>query len=572
MIDFKNFALKPEIQQALSDLGFTQPTEIQSKAIPLLLNSNTIDFHGQAQTGTGKTLAFGIPLIQSIDTTQNVTQALIVAPTRELVVQICQSLRSVAKHLRISVEPIYGGAGMHEQISALKKGAHIVVGTPGRLNDHLRRGTLVLKKLKTLVLDEADIMLDMGFKEEVDEILAQAATDRQIWLFSATVKPGIQDIIRSHMKQTVSVKTAAQKPGTSNTQQFFAVVSSKDRMAALSRFIDAAPSFYGFIFCQTKLLTAQVAEQLMRSGYKVNSLHGDMSQAQRNRVIAQFKKREFAILVCTDVAARGIDVSDVTHVVNYSLPEDQESYVHRIGRTGRAGKEGIAISFIGQSQVRYIKTLENKFKLQIKPISVPSFETIAQLRITQAQEYMHSLTNSQDASYCITQLKQAALALDHSEMATVVAHLLNDKFCNQLKDQNTLSFTPAEKINMDQMEKNGQSEVVIFLGIDDGLTQSELMEFLEKESPVDVNDFGRVRVIKKRSFIKISPEQAEQLVEAIKGKMIAGKRIRASVAIDTGYEPGRSRSDRSERSERRGHGGSSRREGHSSMSRRGSRR
>lgn len=539
MIQFKDFSLHPEITQALTDLGFTKPTEIQSKAIPLLLSSEAIDFHGQAQTGTGKTLAFGIPLIQHIDVQQKHTQALIVAPTRELVVQICQSLNVIAKRLRISIEAIYGGAGMHEQINALKKGVHIVVGTPGRLNDHLRRGTLNLSKLKTLVLDEADIMLDMGFKEEMDEILANAPKERQIWLFSATVKPGINDIMRSHMHKTVSVKTDKQKVGASNTEQFFSVVPSKDRLTALFRFIDAAPSFYGFIFCQTKLLTAQIAEQLMKAGYKANALHGDMSQVQRNRVIAQFKKREFTILVCTDVAARGIDVADVTHVINYSLPEDQESYVHRIGRTGRAGKEGIAISFVGHSQMRYIKTLEQKFKLTIKPINVPGFEQIAQLRIGQAINYLTAMQEGKNNSYCISKLLEHSMQCSKDQLALAVAQLLNDKFCNQLNEQHNVSFTSVDKMNFDKSSSSSeeQSEVAIYLGADDGLTQDELMEFLEKESPVDPKEFARVRIIKKRSFLKVAPEQAEKIVSAIKGKMLAGKRVRASVSVDSGYEP-----------------------------------
>lgn len=564
MNQFKDFQLRPEINQALADLGFTEPTEIQSKAIPLLLASKAIDFHGQAQTGTGKTLAFGIPLIHGIDTSAKHTQALIVAPTRELVVQICQSLRQVASHMKLSIEPIYGGAGMQEQMYALKRGVQIVVGTPGRLNDHLRRGTLNLGKLKTLVLDEADIMLDMGFKEEMDEILTYAPAGRQIWLFSATVKPGISDIMRSHMKDTVSVRAGKQNQvGSANTKQFFAVVSMRDRLTALSRFIDAAPQFYGFIFCQTKMLTAQIAEQLMMSGYKANALHGDMSQAQRNRVISQFKKREFTILVCTDVAARGIDVADVTHVVNYSLPEDQESYVHRIGRTGRAGKEGIAISFVTSSQVRYVKTLERKFKVEIKPINVPGYEEIAQLRIAQGADYLHSIAQATtDTSYCVTQLRTIASKLSQPELTNAVVSLLNEKFCKDMKEQNSVTFTPVDKMNFDHSygdSQNGQAdvaEVTIFLGLDDGISQEDLVDFLKQESPFDPQDFARIRVIKRRSFIKVMPEQAEPLVEAIKGKMLCGKRIRAAVTVDTGFEP-----DHGKRERRGGFRGARRDEG-----------
>lgn len=537
---FSDLSLRPEIMRALETLGFTTPTEIQGKAIPVLLGAQAKDFHGQAQTGTGKTLAFGIPLVQTINPSLKQTQALIVAPTRELVVQICQSLRQVAQYMGISIEAVYGGAGMQEQVFALRKGVHIVVGTPGRLNDHLRRGTLSLANLKTLVLDEADIMLDMGFKEEMDDILEHAPAERQIWLFSATVKPGISDIMRTHMRNTVSIRAGQQQTGSANTKQYFAVVGNRDKLTALSRFIDAAPTFYGFIFCQTKLLTAQIAEQLMQSGYKANALHGDMSQAQRNRVIAQFKNREFTILVCTDVAARGIDVADVTHVVNYSLPEDQESYVHRIGRTGRAGKEGIAISFVTSSQVRYIKTLERKFKVEIKPINVPSFEEIAQLRVQSALDHLLAIaTPANDNSYCVKKLNVEVAGYSQNQLMHAVVSLLNEKFCKEMKDQANVTFAKAEKINMDDFDaqQSDVAEVTIFLGLDDGVTQEALVDFLAAESPLSPQDYARVRVIKRRSFIKVAPDQAEKLINAIKGKMLCDQRVRAAISVDHGFEP-----------------------------------
>lgn len=536
MTQFKDFSLRSEITRALDDLGFTQPTEIQRKAIPLLLSENNVDFHGQAQTGTGKTLAFGIPLVHTIDVGTKAPQALVVAPTRELVVQICQSIRQVAAHMSISIVPIYGGSSMMEQISALKKGAHIVVGTPGRLNDHLRRKTLSLNKLRTLVLDEADIMLDMGFKEEVDEILEYAPENRQIWLFSATVKPGISDIMRKHMKEAVSVKCSKEQVGSANTKQYFTVVSMRDRLKALSRFIDAAsPTFYGFIFCQTKLLTAEVAEQLVKAGYKANALHGDMSQMQRNRVIKQFKDREFTILVATDVAARGIDVPDITHVVNYSLPEDQESYVHRIGRTGRAGKEGIAISFIRASEVRYIKTLEKKFKVAISPINVPTFEEMAQLRIANAAEYIKTVNADAAAvpTYMAAQKLQSLVdSYSAKEVAKLAVSLLSEKFLKDMKEQDGVSFASIEQMDMNQMEKDGQSEVAIYLGTDDGIEKDDVVEFLKQHTKLDEHDCSRVRVIKRRSFLKLPPAQAEQVVAAIKGKSLCGNKVRAAVSID----------------------------------------
>ncbi len=534
---FKNLSLSPNIAKALDTLGFLKPTEIQSKAIPMLLTSKKVDFHGQAQTGTGKTLAFGIPLIQTIDESNNTTQALIVAPTRELVVQICQSLKSVAQYMNISIEAIYGGVSMEDQIRALRKGAHIVVGTPGRLNDHLRRKTLNLQTLKTLVLDEADIMLDMGFKEEVDEILKYASNDRQIWLFSATVKQGIHDIMQRHMKNPVSVRVSQQNVGTSNTAQFFSIVPMRDRIAALSRFIDSVPEFYGFIFCQTKILTAEVAEHLMRRGYKANALHGDMSQVQRNRVIKRFKQREFTILVATDVAARGIDVSDTTHVINYSLPDDQESYIHRVGRTGRAGKEGVAITFVSHSDVRRIGSLQRMFKLTINPLDVPTADTIAQVRINQATEYLASTIAHQEKTTPYHSQLQALVAnYSQTELAHAVASFLDEKFLGYINSDQEIKFTsssqPSHNYSSDSNENSGLQEIYLNVGSDDGLTKQDIIDFLKKNSSIQENQCEKIKVIKRRTFIVVPIDLVTSIKSTLQGQTLGGRKVRVDLTQD----------------------------------------
>lgn len=532
---FKNLSLAPNIARALETLGFSKPTEIQSKAIPMLLTSKKVDFHGQAQTGTGKTLAFGIPLIQTIDETNHTTQALIVAPTRELVVQICQSLKSVAQYMNISIEAVYGGVSMEDQIRALRKGAHIIVGTPGRLNDHLRRKTLNLQTLKTLVLDEADIMLDMGFKEEVDEILKYASNDRQIWLFSATVKQGIHDIMKRHMKNPVSVRVSQQNVGTSNTSQFFSVVPMRDRIAALSRFIDSVPEFYGFIFCQTKILTAEVAEHLMRRGYKANALHGDMSQVQRNRVIKRFKQKEFTILVATDVAARGIDVSDTTHVINYSLPDDQESYVHRVGRTGRAGKEGVAITFVSHSDVRRIGSLQRMFKLTINPLDVPTADTIAQVRIKQATEYLASTISDREKTTPYHSQLQALVAnYSQTELAHAVASFLDEKFLGYINSDQEIKFSsssqPSNNYSSDSHAiGSGLQEIYLNVGSDDGLTQQDIIDFLKKNSSIQENQCEKIKVIKRRTFIVIPIDLVASIKSSLQGQTLGGRKVRVDL-------------------------------------------
>ena len=527
---FKELPLHPQILTTLDGLGFTQPTDIQGKAIPMLLGSKRVDFWGQAQTGTGKTLAFGIPLIHGINPQDKRLQALIVAPTRELVVQIMQSLRPIAQPMGITVDAIYGGASMRDQINSLKRGLHIVVGTPGRINDHLNRKTLSLAHLKTLVLDEADIMLDMGFKEEMDEILAAAPDERQIWLFSATVKPGINQIMHEHMQNTVSVSASKQQVGASNTKQYFSMVPHRNRFEALCRFIDSNPSFYGFIFCQTKILTAELAEKLAAAGYPANALHGDMSQGLRNAVIKKFKNKDFNILVATDVAARGIDVSDLTHVINYSLPNDHEGYVHRIGRTGRAGKEGIAITFIGgKNELRHVKMLERKFKLVINPIDVPTAQDIQKVYLQRACDYLETL--AQKNSTVAPEIEAAVRCFEPAELTNIVIATVAEKFFPATrKDDFHFTNISSQSFEDGHVADDGLQELMIHLGTDDGISREDVADFLAQEGGIDSDSLEKLKVIKRRTFIKLPAEMAEALMQKLKGKSINGKKTRITVA------------------------------------------
>lgn len=528
MKQFKDFVLAAPVQQTLDTLGFTEPTEIQRKAIPALLAASKVDVHGQAQTGTGKTLAFGIPLLHRIDTKSKKTQALVVAPTRELAVQIYESLKPFAQAMGISIEPIYGGMSMELQMRALKRGVQIVIGTPGRLNDHVRRRTLDLTGISTLVLDEADIMLDMGFKEEMDEILACAAKDREIWLFSATVKPGINAIMREHMKDPISLRVSKQNVGTVSTKQYFCAIPMKSRLAALCRFIESAPEFYAFIFCQTKILTSDVAEQLLLRGYKVGALHGDMSQTQRNGVIKKFKNKEITIVVATDVAARGIDIANLTHVINYSLPEDHESYVHRVGRTGRAGKEGVAITFIGRSEMRLIQMIQRKFNVVIEPLDVPSREQIVKGRIAQINEWLAQEQGHQKVAQVPQELMTMLHQLSEEEVRSHLAVLLYDKFLAtfmQEADVITGSAHPAQR--SDEMS---QQEFYITVGLDDqGLTKEVVINHLLSLGIIQEDQIIKVRSIKRRTFIEVVPEKVSAVIDALQGTTLVGRRIRAQM-------------------------------------------
>jgi len=526
---FKDFSLAAPIQHTLDTLGFTEPTEIQRKAIPALLAQSKIDVHGQAQTGTGKTLAFGIPLLHRIDTKSKKTQALVVAPTRELALQIYESLKPFAQAMGISIEAIYGGMSMELQMRALKRGVQIVVGTPGRLNDHVRRRTLDLMTISTLVLDEADIMLDMGFKEEVDEILACAAKDREIWLFSATVKPGISAIMRDHMSDPISLRVSKQNVGTASTKQYFCAIPMKSRLSALCRFIESAPEFYAFIFCQTKILTSDVAEQLLLRGYKVGALHGDMSQAQRNNVIKKFKNKEITIVVATDVAARGIDIANLSHVVNYSLPEDHESYVHRVGRTGRAGKEGVAITFIGRSEMRLIQMIERKFNLKIEPLEVPSREQIIKGRVAQINEWLAQEQGHQKVAQVPQDLMAMLKQLSEEEVRTHLAVLLYDRFLATFMQEPDVvagSAHPAQQ----RSDEERQQEFYITVGLEDqGCTKDAVIEHILGLGIVQEDQIIKVRSIKRRTFIEVVPDKVSAVIDALQGTMLAGRRLRAQM-------------------------------------------
>ncbi len=542
MATFKAFNLKPELQRALDELGFTEPTDIQEKAIPLLLSGKKIDFHGQAQTGTGKTLAFGIPLLQRIDPLQKVPQAIVVAPTRELALQIADSISQVARYSGIAIDVIYGGVSMEDQIRRLKKGVQIVIGTPGRLNDHLRRKTLSLSAIRTLVLDEADIMLDMGFKDEIEEIMNYIPSTREIWLFSATVKQGISDIMKKHMHDTVSVIINKQV-SSQNTVQFFCIVPFRSRLPALARFIESDPDFYGFVFCQTKVLTSEIAEQLIRRGYNVGALHGDLSQVQRNAVIKKFKQKDITIVVATDVAARGIDVANLTHVINYSLPEDFESYVHRIGRTGRAGKQGIAITLISKTELRLLQQIQRRFHLTVNPIDVPSREQLVAVRLKAAQAYSSALSNISAVPY-YEEIEQVLKPLTQEQKQSLLIHLMSDKFLKTL-DLEEIPFT-----HMDRGGAAEQSqEIYISVGTDDNVTRDDIRDFLLKSGVVTQEQIQTVRVIKRRSFVKLNSDCSPELLTALRGQYLGGRRVNVNLTcvINEGGGGFRPRGDNRER-------------------------
>lgn len=381
MASFKDLGLSDEILKAIGELGFETPSEIQEQAIPHLIEEET-DFIGLAQTGTGKTAAFGLPLLQRIDPAHNATQALILAPTRELGKQIAEQLALFSKYQeKVNVLAVYGGAAIMNQIKALKKPQHVIIATPGRLIDLIKRKAVKLGHLELLVLDEADEMLNMGFKDELDEILSYASEDKLTWLFSATMSKEISRIVKTYMDDPLEVKVNTLNEVNANIEHQFTVVRQSDKAEALMRFLDVNPDMRGVVFCRTRRDTQNLSDYLLKRNYKADALHGDLSQQQRDRVMQRFKKHHLQVLIATDVAARGIDVNDLTHVFHHALPDDESYYTHRSGRTARAGKEGVSIAFVAGNEVHRINRLARQLDIEFQRVRVPSAEDIYDIRI-----------------------------------------------------------------------------------------------------------------------------------------------------------------------------------------------
>lgn len=381
MTTFKELGLSDNTLKVLAELGFETPTDIQKKAIPRLLSEDK-DMIGLAQTGTGKTAAFGLPLLERIDIQDDFTQGLILAPTRELGKQIAEQLEIFGKyHDKLNILCVYGGAAITNQIKALKKTRHVIIATPGRLIDLIKRKSIKLNRLKYIILDEADEMLNMGFKEDLDEILSYTPDDKLTWLFSATMPSTIKKIVKKYMDEPIDIRIDSKNEVNSNIEHLYTIVRQRDKSEALSRFLDIHANMRGVVFCRTKRETQDLAELLLQRNYKSDALHGDLSQHQRDRVMKRFKKHELQVLIATDVAARGIDVNDLTHVFHHTLPDDHSYYTHRSGRTARAGKKGTSIAFVTAKEKYRIDQLERRLGIKVEQVLVPGNQAIKEIRL-----------------------------------------------------------------------------------------------------------------------------------------------------------------------------------------------
>ena len=396
MSTFADLGISSEIISALTDLGFTEPTPIQEQAIPLILK-NHADIVSLAQTGTGKTAAFGLPLIQLTDSASKRTQGLVLCPTRELCMQVSRDLESFARHINgINIVAIYGGASIEQQSRELRRGAHIIVATPGRLRDMIRRNLADIAAVRFVVLDEADEMLNMGFQEELNGILAETPKEKNTLLFSATMSREVADIASKYMSKPVEITVGTRNAGSETISHEYYLIHPRDRFASLKRVLDSCPEIYAIIFCRTRMDTQEIADKLIQDGYKADALHGDLTQSQRDLVMKKFHSRNLQLLVATDVAARGLDVSDLTHVINYSLPDDSANYTHRSGRTGRAGRTGTSVVLVDSRELYKIRQLESRLKRQFQPRQIPNGQDICQKQLVSLIERISSTVVDQE--------------------------------------------------------------------------------------------------------------------------------------------------------------------------------
>ncbi len=563
---FEALGLNEQLVKAITDLGFETPTSIQEKAIPVLL-SGTTDFIGLAQTGTGKTAAFGFPLLQLIDGSQRHPQALIVCPTRELCLQITNDLETYKKHSKnIYTEAVYGGASIMMQIRNLKKGVHIVVATPGRLIDLIERKAIDLQKVKYVVLDEADEMLNMGFRDDIDFVLKNTINRESTWLFSATMPPEVRAISKNYMENPKEVTVGKKNSGNVNIVHQYSVVPAQHRYESLKRLIDFNPDMYGIIFTRTKADAQEVSERLSKAGYDIEALHGDLTQQQRDKVMGRFRSKNLQLLIATDVAARGIDVDGITHVINFELPDDMEVYTHRSGRTGRAGKTGICLSICHSRESYKIKSLERMINAQFHKVDVPSGKDVCRKQFFHFMDkLMQADVSHGDYETYMPDLMEKFAAVSKEEVLQRVAALEFSHFLKYYENADDLNRSdtrsdrrPVERGSSDMSgsrkertsfnrRDSGYTRLFINLGTKDGFYKASFLQFILDESDLKKEVLGKIDMRDMNSWIEIDKADAGKMISAIDGKRYNNRTVRMNEA-DGGFkrpnDEGVGRSDR----------------------------
>lgn len=541
MKKFSELGISSPVLKALGELGFENPTQIQLEAVPYLLEKSG-DFIGLASTGTGKTAAFGLPLIEKIDSSLKATQALILAPTRELGQQIAQQIKEFSKHLhQINVQVVYGGAPIMQQMKDLKRKPQIVIATPGRLIDLIKRKAINISNIKYFVLDEADEMLNMGFKEDIDHILSFTEGEKAVWLFSATMPAEIRRIIKEYMNNPFEVAVNSLQKVNENITHYFITLKNSQKPEALMNIVASHQDIYGIVFCRTKRDTQELADLLNKTGLSVEALHGDLNQNQRERVMRGFKNRNFHMLIATDVAARGIDVNDLTHVIHYALPDDMENYTHRSGRTARAGKKGNSIAFISKGEKKKINYLENKLKITFQPLEFPSDQEVLDMRIERwAQGLLEKQVNTNKVINKLAATASTELdSLTKEELILKLVQLEVEKSgINPERPKQRVSEKPESRKRESERQERGRREprqhrknhandrYFINVGKIDKLSPNDLKEVICEFADLKAKDVSEVEVLKKHSYFSVDKQQSGKIIPAFKDLEFEGRKVR----------------------------------------------
>ena len=535
---FKELGLSEVTLAELNKKGFEEPTEIQEKAIPVVLTKD-VDIICQAQTGTGKTAAFGLPLLEKLATNSHHVQALILAPTRELAIQVSEEINSFKGKRKFQIIPVYGGQSITEQLRRLEKGVDVVVGTPGRIMDHIKRKSLKLNQVSYVILDEADEMLNMGFIDEVEDILKATNAGRRTLLFSATMPERILSIAKNYMREYELITAHKGRLTVALTDQVYFEVSESDKFESLCRIIDMEKNFYGLIFCRTKVSADELSNRLNDRGYESEAIHGDLSQSQRERILEKFKKQRVNILVATDVAARGIDVNNLTHVINYSLPQDPEAYVHRIGRTGRAGKKGVAITFISPWESKKLKFITNHTKTEIRREKIPSVSDIIGKKISVLIEDLNEIIiNKAHQDYMNTALQ----LVEDNEPVNVLAAMLKYALEDELDEKKYKEIKEHTAKSKEKESNKEKIKLFVSFGKKDGLTPRKLLKLINNETKIPAGKISEIRVMDSYSFLTAPVKDAQKIISTFKTKNTPKKPV-----IEMASEPAKKDKKKSKR-------------------------
>ena len=541
MKTFQESGLHENIIKAIDELGFEKPTPIQEKTLPFLLNSSG-DVVALAQTGTGKTAAFGLPMIHNIEWKNKSVQGIVLCPTRELCMQITNDLDYYSKYIEgVFVVPVYGGTPIEKQISALKRGGQIVVGTPGRVLDLIKRKKLILSNIKYMVLDEADEMLNMGFKEDLDAILSKTPPERQSMLFSATMPKGIVNIAKKYMKNAEEISVGKRNMGAENVQHHYYVVQASNRYLALKRIADYYPNIYGIVFCRTRRETKEVAEKLMQDGYNADALHGDLSQAQRDQVMNGFRQKRLQILVATDVAARGLDVNDLSHIINYNIPDELDSYIHRSGRTGRAGKHGISITIIHGRETNKISILEKKVGKNFDKKDVPNGKEICEKQLFTLIDKVEwvEVNESTIEEYLDIIYKKLAW-LSREELIKRFVSVEFNRFLSYYQDAPDLNVKAQKRGEQregrrDRGDRGGRSQsnftrFHINLGSKNKVSAIDLISLINEQTGNKSIDIGKIEILKSFSFFELDKSYEEELMKSFRNVSRDGIKVKIEIS------------------------------------------